>query len=463
MPSGTPIEAPPRQPLVSPPVYGPQPSNKRLAARPTRGDQINIQQAQPGLVAHLSQQRPVAALEVDHVPQWTIAPSQGHFLLQVSQRSAFYLMPPVPGRASQAEFASNLTTTLRQKLTLDDELADRFEQSDDSSDRTLVGPIKEVHDGLANPSSAESDKAGATGTQRMPHGRLSQADVQSVVPLSETGSGLQQSTSNTSDAHSGSANSQNGIGVSRSYVSASDTAGVSLRLASDARSGAGLLQDERSLVDALFVGGNDSADRSASGLEETAASDGSLLTASEQAQRHESWQKTALGAGDLLFADLQSVSTSTAAPAIRDVTEPLAGLLFAWGMTLWPGNKRQQSTILLIESDDATRDAMTVTLVREGFLVLAVATARDALNVLRTPLSPINLVLLDLDLPDINGLHLCERLRELFPKLPLMICTGGAKPESVTQLANFGIQQYLQKPIAGEKLLAAVQASLHPS
>jgi CheY-like chemotaxis protein len=169
---------------------------------------------------------------------------------------------------------------------------------------------------------------------------------------------------------------------------------------------------------------------------------------------------SALAGSSHLIVNMNAASCSSSAQYVGDASGPLGGLLFTWSLQRWPGNKGQQSTILLVESDDAIREAMTVMLVREGFFVQAVATARDALNVLRTPLSPIDLVLLDVDLPDVSGINLCARLRELLPRLPMMICTGDAEAETVSQLANLGVQLYLRKPFAGEKLLAAVQSLL---
>jgi CheY-like chemotaxis protein len=67
-----------------------------------------------------------------------------------------------------------------------------------------------------------------------------------------------------------------------------------------------------------------------------------------------------------------------------------------------------------------------------------------------------DLMLLDLNLPDVNGIHFCQRLHELFPSLPTVVCTVEAEPDMVGQLATLTVQHYLQKPITGEKLLATV-------
>ncbi len=67
----------------------------------------------------------------------------------------------------------------------------------------------------------------------------------------------------------------------------------------------------------------------------------------------------------------------------------------------------RQRTLLLVEDDELVRDAMTRLFVREGYLVLTASTGHDAIGVLRTPSSSIDVVLLDVGLPDVSGADLC--------------------------------------------------------
>jgi DNA-binding response OmpR family regulator len=69
-------------------------------------------------------------------------------------------------------------------------------------------------------------------------------------------------------------------------------------------------------------------------------------------------------------------------------------------------------------------------------------------------------VLLDVHLPDVSGISVCARLRELYPRLAVIVCTGEATPEEVAQLLHLGARRYLQKPITPDELLATVEAAL---
>lgn len=122
--------------------------------------------------------------------------------------------------------------------------------------------------------------------------------------------------------------------------------------------------------------------------------------------------------------------------------------------------KSHQPTVLIVEDDESIRDAMTRVLVREGYLAMTAETGHDALGFLRTPLSPINVVILDVHLPDVSGIDLCARIRELHPTMPIIVCTGEAEPDEAARLLELGVHRYFRKPVAVDELLATVEASL---
>ena len=122
------------------------------------------------------------------------------------------------------------------------------------------------------------------------------------------------------------------------------------------------------------------------------------------------------------------------------------------------GGERPQRTVLLVEGDEATRNALTDLLVREGYVVWTAGTGHDALGVLRTPLSPIHVVILDLHLPDVSGAVLCEHLHRNHPELPVLAISGRDASEDAAAFVRLGVKQVFHKPIALDDLLAAVAA-----
>jgi two-component system nitrogen regulation response regulator NtrX len=124
------------------------------------------------------------------------------------------------------------------------------------------------------------------------------------------------------------------------------------------------------------------------------------------------------------------------------------------------GSEQHQPTVLLVEDDDDLRFAMDRVLAEEGYLVLTAETAHDALGVLQAPLSPIDVAVLDVHLPDASATDLFPVLRRRFPRAPVIVCTGEATPEEAAELLRLGAHRYLRKPVSGDELLAVVKASL---
>jgi two-component system KDP operon response regulator KdpE len=120
-----------------------------------------------------------------------------------------------------------------------------------------------------------------------------------------------------------------------------------------------------------------------------------------------------------------------------------------------------QPTVLLVEDDELVMDAMTRTLVRQGYLVLSARSGHDAMSLIYTPLQPINVVVLDLNLPDVSGIALCARIRELHPTVPVVVCTGSTDPADADGLFNLGVRRFFHKPVPMADLVASVEGIDH--
>lgn len=152
--------------------------------------------------------------------------------------------------------------------------------------------------------------------------------------------------------------------------------------------------------------------------------------------------------------------SSTASVYLPNEGSSIWSIVTSYALVIVPRQRRYQPTILVVDPDDATRDALSVVLVRAGYYVLPAASVRDAWGHFRMPDARIDLVLMDPHLPDVSGIHLCARLREMSPTLPVMVCAGEVEPAEVAQLQQLGVRYYLRKPIAFEELLHTVKAIL---
>jgi DNA-binding response OmpR family regulator len=114
--------------------------------------------------------------------------------------------------------------------------------------------------------------------------------------------------------------------------------------------------------------------------------------------------------------------------------------------------------ILLVEDDPAVADAFALALDEAGYIVDRVAGGRDALaHLLRRPPE---LLLLDLGLPDLDGLAACRLARRHAPDLPIIILTARVATGDAVAGLDAGADDYIRKPVDLDVLLARVDAVL---
>lgn len=116
------------------------------------------------------------------------------------------------------------------------------------------------------------------------------------------------------------------------------------------------------------------------------------------------------------------------------------------------------SLVLLVEDDDQIAAPLIRTLEREGYVVERVPAGLPAVERLGSP--GVDLVLLDLGLPDIDGLEVCRRIRANgFTGAVLILTARGGELDRVVGL-DVGADDYLAKPFGLAELLARVRALL---
>jgi FixJ family two-component response regulator len=119
---------------------------------------------------------------------------------------------------------------------------------------------------------------------------------------------------------------------------------------------------------------------------------------------------------------------------------------------------RQIPKVLVVDDDAAIRTALKRLFHAAGFLVDCYESA-DAL-LLESVTSTASCILLDVQLPGLDGLELQERLADLGQPPPIIFLTGhGTVPLSVRAMKN-GARHFFEKPVDGEVLLAEVTAAI---
>ena len=118
----------------------------------------------------------------------------------------------------------------------------------------------------------------------------------------------------------------------------------------------------------------------------------------------------------------------------------------------------EQKRILLVEDDTAVSAAVADILGDAGYIVDCVACGREALAYLLR--RPPDLLLLDLGLPDIDGLEVCRLARRRAPGSAIIALTGRTETKDVVIGLDQGVDDYIRKPVDLDVLLARIAAVL---
>ncbi|MGQ4646150.1 winged helix-turn-helix domain-containing protein [Lyngbya aestuarii] len=125
----------------------------------------------------------------------------------------------------------------------------------------------------------------------------------------------------------------------------------------------------------------------------------------------------------------------------------------------------QMKRILVVEDEDLIREMLTFALEGEGYEVITAADGRAALEILqdaegREGDDPFNLLVLDLMLPQINGLDLCRLLRYQGNLVPILILSAKSSETDRVLGLEIGADDYLTKPFSMPELIARCRALL---
>ena len=118
----------------------------------------------------------------------------------------------------------------------------------------------------------------------------------------------------------------------------------------------------------------------------------------------------------------------------------------------------ETTRILIVDDDENIRKVLTTILEDEGYDVESVDTAKKAIE--RTRRKFYNLALIDIRLPDMEGIELLTKMKNTTPKIRKIIITGYPTLQNAVEAVNRGADAYIMKPFDMEKVLEEIKDQL---
>ena len=118
-------------------------------------------------------------------------------------------------------------------------------------------------------------------------------------------------------------------------------------------------------------------------------------------------------------------------------------------------------TILIIDDEAAIRETLSGILGDEGFAPLTAGSAEEGLQLLDE--KDVDLVLLDIWLPGMDGMEGLRTIRQRFAHLPVIMISGHGTVETAVQATRMGAFDFIEKPLSYDKTVLAIRKGLEVS
>jgi two-component system KDP operon response regulator KdpE len=118
---------------------------------------------------------------------------------------------------------------------------------------------------------------------------------------------------------------------------------------------------------------------------------------------------------------------------------------------------QHNACILVAEDDKQIRNFICYSLDTEGFKHIAASTGQGALSILIS--QPVDLMLLDLGLPDVDGMEVIRKVRE-WSEAPIIVVSARDQDKEKAAALDLGADDYLTKPFSATELLARIRVAL---
>jgi CheY-like chemotaxis protein len=142
------------------------------------------------------------------------------------------------------------------------------------------------------------------------------------------------------------------------------------------------------------------------------------------------------------------------------LTKPLIPGVIAVKVRLVLNFRKQQKRVLIVDNDESLRRMLAALLEAAGYEITQASNGREALN--RADTLETDIILTEIVMPEVEGLHLIQKLLQLKPSLRIIAMSGAHRAESYLATAKLlGAKATLTKPLPAERLLRILHQFSH--
>jgi DNA-binding response OmpR family regulator len=117
-------------------------------------------------------------------------------------------------------------------------------------------------------------------------------------------------------------------------------------------------------------------------------------------------------------------------------------------------------TILVIEDEEMISKAIQTMLEKFSYRVLCANTGEKAISIAKSYKDNIDLALLDIKMPDMEGGKIYQIIKEYRPKMGVIVCSGYSLNGPVQEILNAGAQGFIKKPFVFKEALVKIRSVL---
>lgn len=111
--------------------------------------------------------------------------------------------------------------------------------------------------------------------------------------------------------------------------------------------------------------------------------------------------------------------------------------------------------ILIVEDEELLLDAFISALKKRNYEVVGISSGKEAVEYVKD--NNVDLIILDIKLPDISGLQVLESIRKILPSVPIIMCTAYDSFKTDYQVWANQVSDYVVKPIILEEIEAKIK------